>query len=255
MGVWASTLLSVAIVSAIPLAGLAFAPHHGRRLQGAVPYLVSFAAGGLLGAAAFHLLPKAAEHLGTGHILSAWFLGGFILFFLLEEFLWIHEHDVRRESSPDDKEEEEDPNIALHLLSDGVDNLLDGMLIAACFIIDPALGISTTVAVVLHEVPQELSDFGLLVRAGISPRRAVFYNSLSAGAAIGGAIAVLSLSSILPGLAPVLLAIAAGGFLYTAGTDLLPELQEQGRLTVAVRGMGLVLLGTGLLVALSLISG
>ena len=255
MDVWASTLLSVATVSAIPLAGLALSPHHGRRLQRAVPYLVSFAAGGLLGAAAFHLLPKAAEHLGAGHTLSAWFLAGFVLFFLLEEFLRIHEHDSRRQSSEEGEEEEDEVDVPLHLLSDGVDNLLDGMLIAACFTLDPVLGISTTVAVVLHEVPQELSNFGLLVRAGISPVRAVFYNSLSAVAAIGGAVAVLSLSSILPGLAPVLLAMAAGGFLYTAGTDLIPELQEERRLAVAVRGTLLVLFGIGILVALSLISG
>ena len=248
MGPWASTLLSVALVSAIPLAGLAIAPHHGRHLKAAVPYLVSFSAGGLLGAAGFHLLPQAARHLGTGHALSSWFLGGFVGFFLLEEFLWIHEHDFRR-SSP-----ERSPNIPLHLLSDGVDNLLDGMLIAASYILDPTLGIASTAAVVLHEVPQELGDFGLLVRAGIPARRAVLYNSLSAVAAVGGAAAILTFSSVIPGLPPVLLAMAAGGFLYTAGTDLIPELKHERRVGVAVRGIVLVLLGTGVLVGLSLIA-
>lgn len=249
MGQWASTLLSVALVSAIPLAGLVIAPHHGRRLDTAVPYLVSLAAGGLLGAAGFHLLPKATEHLGYGHALSGWFLAGFFIFFLLEEFLWIHEHDLRRSSEPND------PHIPLHLLSDGVDNLLDGMLIAASYILDPGLGIATTVAVAVHEIPQELGDFGVLVRAGISPRRAVLYNSLSAVAAVGGAAAVLTLSPTLPGLPPVLLAMAAGGFLYTAGTDLIPELKEERRVAVAIRGILLVLLGAGLLVALSVIMG
>lgn len=252
MGPWPSTLLSVALVSAIPLAVFAFAPHHGRRLDSAVPYLVSFAAGGLLGAAGFHLLPKAAEHVGSGHTLSAWFLAGFFIFFLLEEFLAIHEHDLRRSGKED---AEEDLDVRFHLLSDGVDNLLDGMLIAACYIIEPALGLATTVAVAVHEVPQELGDFGVLVRAGMSPRRAAFCNSLSVIAAAGGAIAVLSLSEAVPGVPPVLLAMAAGGFLYTAGTDLIPELQEERRLAVAVRGTVLVLLGTGLLAALSLVAG
>src|SRR5690606_239691 len=134
-----------------------------------------------------------------------------------------------------------DPHIPLHLLSDGVDNLLDGMLIAASYILDPGLGIATTVAVAVHEIPQELGDFGVLVRAGISPRRAVLYNSLSAVAAVGGAAAVLTLSPTLTGLPPVLLAMAAGGFLYTAGTDLIPELKEERRVAVAIRGILLVL--------------
>ena len=247
MGPWASSLLSVGVVSAIPLLGLLLAARSERRVEAAVPYLVSFAVGGMLGGAVFHLLPEAVEHIGMGARLSSWFLVGFVGFFFLEKSLWLHDHEPRPASR-----RRRHPVVTLNLVGDGVHNLVDGMLIAASYMLDPAVGVATTLAVLLHEVPQELGDFGVLVYGGLPVRKAVRYNFASALTAAVGAILTLLLGGHVAGFAAALLPFAAGSFLYIAGSDLIPELQRERRVSTSLWQAGLVLVGIGLMALLAL---
>jgi zinc and cadmium transporter len=170
---WTATLVSIAAVSAIPL--IAAAVLAGRsRLHTATLYLTSFAIGALLGTAFIHLIPEAYATLGPGSRVPLLVLGGFFGFFVLEKFLWAHS------SHADPAGGSRMPPLAtLNLVGDGVHNFVDGMVVAAAYTASGTLGIATTVAVVLHEVPQELGDVGVLLFAGLSIRRVALYNFVS----------------------------------------------------------------------------
>src|SRR5690606_2022578 len=135
------------------------------------------------------------------------------------------------------------PLVALNLLGDGIHNLVDGMLIAASYSADPAVGVATTVAVMLHEVPQELGDFGVLIYGGLPVRKAIRYNVASALTAAVGAILVLLAGERMVGLAAGLVPFAAGGFLYIAGSDLIPELRRERKVSTSLIQAALILIG------------
>ncbi|HET8656117.1 MAG TPA: ZIP family metal transporter, partial [Longimicrobiaceae bacterium] len=131
--------------------------------------------------------------------------------------------------------------------------LIDGMLIAASYGVGSALGVATTLAVLFHEVPQELGDFGVLVYGGLPARKAVLYNVACALTAVVGALVSLVVGTAVAGFSATLLPVAAGSFLYIAGSDLIPELQREHRLSTSLWQSGLVLLGIGLLALLSVL--
>ena len=242
--VWAATLASVLVVSAIPLAGLVALSLERRRVEAATPHLVSFAVGGLLGGAMLHLLPAAMERLGGGLAIWFLFLLGFLGFFVLEKALWVHGHRVTRPGDGPAR------SVALlNLVGDGLHNGLDGMVIAAGYLADPAVGLAATLAVALHEVPQEVGDFGILIHGGFTVRRAILLNFLTAITALVGAVAVLVLGQRAAGVAAAVLPVAAGGFVYVAASDLVPELQRVRGAAAAVRQLGLIALGIGLMAA------
>src|SRR5690606_13075408 len=193
----------------------------------------------------FHLLPEAVEHLGPGLRLPWYFLAGYIGFFFLEKSLWLHIHEPQAENAP-----RRNPVVTLNLVGDGVHNLVDGMLIAASYAVDPAVGVATTMAVLLHEVPQELGDFGVLVYGGLPVRKAIRYNFASALTAAAGAILVLLAGERVAGLSVALLPFAAGSFLYIAGSDLIPELRRERRISTSLSQAALVLLGVALMALL-----
>lgn len=205
--------------------------------------LVSFAVGVLLAAALLKLLPEASNALGP-ELAGAWLLGGVMLFFLLEKLaLWRHEHHshttpphVRRATSP------VGPMI---LLGDGLHNFIDGVLIAAAFLQDPSLGVATAVAVVLHEIPQEIGDFMVLVNAGYSRRRALLFNALSGTAAVVGGVLGYMMLRAAEAVVPYLLALAAASFLYIAVADLVPELHKARR-RLRDAGLQFGLIGAGI---------
>ena len=248
--VWISTLASVAAVSAIPLAGLWLLAADPVRIQRAVGYLISFAVGALLGGALLHLLPAALERLGNGPAAPLGFLGGFVAFFVLERFLWTHEHRRPRAAAGIVR-----PLAVLNVIGDGLHNVLDGMVIAASYAAGPSIGLATTIAVMLHEIPQEIGDFGVLVHSGLPVRRAVLWNAASGAAALLGATAMLVVGSRVAGVLTALLPVAAGGFVYIAASDLVPELHR-------VRGgrgggwqLALILLGIALMAVPRLVEG
>jgi zinc and cadmium transporter len=182
--------------------------------------LVSFAVGALLGDTLFHLLPELAENGGITVEMS-WVMALSILFlYVLEKFIHLH-HQL---NAP--QHGHVHPVVLTNLVGDGVHNFVDGAIIAGSFLVSPSLGIATTIAVALHEIPQEMGDLGILVHAGLTPRRALVYNAASAMTALLGATIALALDGAIDGIERPLLAISAGAFIYIAGADLIPELHK-----------------------------
>lgn len=213
-------LASTLLVSGLSLVGIFFLSMSENLFRKLLLMLVSFASGTLLGGAFLHLIPEAlsSEALSAeNENIFIVILSGILVFFLLEKFLWRHCHE---------RECPVHVFAYLNLLGDGIHNFIDGFLIAAGFLISVPLGLATTLAVISHEIPQEIGDFGILVYGGFSKVKALFYNLLSALMAVFGALFMYSFSSYLPSLTYFLM-FAAGSFIYIATTDLIPELQKE----------------------------
>ena len=218
--IWILTLLSVFMVSLISLIGVVIFAWDKKRLQDILLFLVSFAVGGLFGDALIHLIPEAFEKLGLHLATSLLILAGVLIFFVLEKFLhWQHCH------VPTSKEHVH-PVVTINLVGDAIHNLMDGLIIGASFLVSIPIGITTTLAVVLHEIPQEIGDFGILLHKGLTVKKALLYNFLSALTAVVGAVISLLIGPHVAGYTTVLLPVTAGGFLYIAGSDLIPELHH-----------------------------
>lgn len=216
---WLYTLISVFIVSGISLIGILFVSTNHTRLSQILLLLVSFAAGALLGDAFIHLIPEAFEELGLSLKSSVYIILGILIFFILEKFLrWRHCHIPTSKEHPH-------PVAIMNLIGDLIHNLIDGMIIGASYSVNFSIGLATTIAVVLHEIPQEIGDFGILVYAGYTAKKALLLNFFSALSAIVGAIISLVIGPQVKGYSITLLPITAGGFIYIAGSDLIPELQ------------------------------
>jgi len=208
--------------------------------------LVSLATGTLLGAAFFGLLPEAIAESDATSVLGM-ALAGFLAFFALEKvFLWHHHHE---------SEHHEHPVGYLNLISDGVHNFFDGAVIAAAFLTSPPIGIATTIAVLLHEIPQEIGDLGLLLYSGFSLKKAVLFNFLTALTALLGGLAFYFAAGALDGLKAAGLAFTAGMFIYIASADLVPTLHKETnpkqsllQLSIIVLG-ALVIMGIGIFFA------
>ncbi|MDP1625309.1 MAG: ZIP family metal transporter [bacterium] len=216
--IWLYSLVSVAIVSLISLVGLITLGVRQERLQKVLSYVVSFSAGALLGDVFIHILPEIMVE-GNALSTSVYILAGIVLFFVLERFLlWHHSHTGHNESIHS--------MTYLTVFGDALHNFLDGMAIAASFLISVPVGIATTVAVMLHEIPQEIGQFAVLVHGGWSRKKALIYNFLSALTAVLGAVVVLLFTQGTE--QPLaLLAIGAASFIYVAMSDLIPELHKE----------------------------
>ena len=208
---------STFIVSIISLIGIFSLALNEKLLKNILFLLVGFAAGALIGGAFLHLIPGAMEGLDSQRIFLYLILG-FVLFFVLEKyFYWRHCHkgicDIHTFTY-------------MNLFGDGLHNFMDGIIIAAAFNSSIKLGIITTLAVIFHEIPQELGDFGVLVYGGFKKSKALFYNFLCALTAIVGALVGYALINIMENITPILMSITAGGFIYIAASDLIPELRK-----------------------------
>ena len=224
MSIIFESIVAVGAVSLVSLVGLAALSLRQEFLQRALFLLISLAAGALLGDAFIHLLPEAFEEAGNPLLVSLFVLAGILTFFVLEKFLhWHHSHGDD-EFSPDHARIHPIGNLVL--VSDGVHNLVDGIAIGAAFMVSPEIGIATAVAIALHEIPQEIGDFGLLVHAGYSRTKALFFNFLSALTAFVGLGLAFWFSSAIDGVTPLITAFAAGNFIHIACTDLVPELYK-----------------------------
>ncbi|HLF55142.1 MAG TPA: ZIP family metal transporter [Candidatus Nanoarchaeia archaeon] len=235
-------LVSVIIVSLVSFVGVLTLYLRPRLLDKILFALVSFAAGALLGAAFLDLLPEAFEKTGESVFLFA--LIGVVVFYFIETFFyWYHCHYGHHHHH---KHHKVHPFAWLNLFGDAVHNFVDGMIIAAAYLASIPVGIATTVAVILHEIPQELGDFGILVFGGISRAKALFFNFLSALTAVLGAMLVYNFSSTLD-LSAFLVPFAAGGFIYIASADLLPELHKERNVNKAIIQLFFFLLGVAVL--------
>ncbi|MDO8564695.1 MAG: ZIP family metal transporter [bacterium] len=226
---WVYSLGAVAIVSLVAFAGLFTLALRVETLRRCIFVLVGLAIGALFGDALIHLIPEALKS-GLGEVtVGVLVMSGILAFFILEKFLsWHHTHGEHEETTESIAEHDHAPKTLapLVLAADFIHNSVDGIIIGASFLVSVPVGIATTVAVVLHEIPQEVADFGLLIHAGWSRGRALLWNFLTALSAFIGVLFVLLFGSSIEQLVPVAASITAGAFLYIAGTDLVPELQR-----------------------------
>ncbi|MFP4601138.1 MAG: ZIP family metal transporter [Persicimonas sp.] len=222
-------------MAAIALVGAITTVVSERTLEKILLPLVALAAGALLGGALFHLIPAGVEAAGNQSSVYVWVAAGFVVFFLLEQFLhWHHCHRVPSEHKTP-------PLSHLLLIADGLHNLIGGLAVGGAFVLDIRLGISAWLAAAAHEIPQELGDFGVLVYGGWSKRRALFFNVVSALTfPLGGVLAWVAAKSI---DIDFLLPFAAGNFIYIAAADLIPEVKKNERWTVNMLHFGALLLG------------
>lgn len=209
---------STLLVSLVSLVGVIFISLKDDVLRNLLLILVGFAAGGLMGGAFFHLLPESLERMNS-MTTFLYVVAGFVLFFILERILfWRHCH-----------EDDCDVHVFtyLSLIGDSTHNFFDGATIAISFSLSIKLGLFTTLAIVLHEIPQEVGDFAILVYGGFSKLKALLFNFLSACTAILGALIGYFFTSYASNISFILLPFAAGGFLYIASSDLIPELHKE----------------------------
>ncbi|MBW2976211.1 ZIP family metal transporter [Candidatus Woesearchaeota archaeon] len=219
--VWLYTIISVLIVSVISFVGVLTFSIKAEKLKKMLLYMVSFSAGALFGDAFIHLLPEVVEDAGFGLNVSFYVLSGIGFSFIVEKCVhWRHCH------IPTSKEHKH-PLATMNLFGDGIHNFIDGLIIGASYLASIPVGIATTLAVVLHEIPQEIGDFGILLYAGFSKWKALSLNFLIALVSVLGAIISLLIGSYAENITVFLLPFAAGNFIYIAGSDLIPELHKQ----------------------------
>ncbi|MBU1446347.1 ZIP family metal transporter [Patescibacteria group bacterium] len=259
METWIWTLGSVVIVSLISLIGALTFLIKDNFLQKILTFMVSFAVGAIFGDAFLHILPEiyaseigetAAAHAhGAGNIMTpTLIIVGILFFFSLEKFLrWRHCHHL-----PDNCDHKH-PVAVMNLIGDGAHNFLDGILIAGSYMVSIQIGIATTIAVILHEIPQEIGDFATLLHAGYKAKKALFFNLLVALTSVLGAFIVLALNPSLEITKGILLPLTAGGFIYIAGSDLIPILHEKNKPITALFQVISIALGTGIMILLMII--
>ncbi len=252
MGALAYILLSVIIVSSVSLVGVITLVLQPALLERILFILVSFAAGAMLGAAFLDLLPEAIEQSPDGVFGAV--LVGIVVFFILETFLyWYHCHSGKCErhshvhGTHAANRHIKMPVTYLNLVGDGVHNFMDGVIIATSYLVSVPLGIITTLAVVFHEIPQEIGDFGILVYGGFTRLEALTYNFFSAITAIAGAMLAYFFATAIENFTAWLVPFAAGGFIYIATVDLLPELHQTQKFKKAVAQLFFFLLGIGVM--------
>lgn len=239
---------SVILVSLISFIGILMLGISKKRLERALLILVAFSTGALIGDAFIHLIPEAVENSGgfTFQVTTSFF-AGILIFFILEKFLrWRHCHDIECEEHPKHLG-------TINLVSDGLHNFIDGVLIASSFLISIPLGIITTIAVVLHEIPQEIGDFGILVHSGFTARKALIYNFLFASFAILGTAITLLVGARIESITNYLIPLTAGGFIYIAMSDLIPELHKEEGVSHSILQLVFLLLGLAIMYGLLLL--
>jgi zinc and cadmium transporter len=234
--VWAYTLVSVSLVSLLSLIGIFTLSLREARIRKILIFLVAFAVGALFGDVFIHLLPESFEKIGANLTTSLLVIVGFLIFFVLEKFIrWRHLGSAQTNRFH--------PVVTMNIVGDAAHNFIDGMLIAASFMVSIPIGITTMVAIVLHEIPQEIGDFGILVNGGLSIKRALFFNLLAALMAFLGAVITILIGAQIRNYGVYLLPVTAGGFIYIAGPDLIPELQQEVKLSNSIWQFGALLMG------------
>ena len=203
--------------------------------------MISFSAGAMFGDAFLHLLPETVEAHGFELNISISILTGIVIFFLIEKVIhWRHCHMPITDNHVH--------HFALmNLVGDGVHNFIDGLIIGASYLISIPVGIATTIAVMLHEIPQEIADFGVLIHGGFSKAKALLINFLTALVSLLGAITALILNNYIEGMNMYFIPFAAGGFIYIAGADLIPELHKEVKIRRSLLQLCAFVCGIGIM--------
>lgn len=220
MQIWLYAIASVTLISLLSFIGILGIGIKTSFVKKIIIPLVSFAAGALLGDVFIHLLPEIAEVSGISTVASLYILLGISISFIMEKIIaWRHCH------TPLDKGHVH-RFAYMNLIGDALHNLIDGLIIGSSYLVSIPVGIASTVAILLHEIPQEIGDFGVLIHGGFSKKKALLYNFLTALTAVVGTIIALLLSQSIGNMTQFLIPFAAGTFIYIAGADLIPELHK-----------------------------
>ncbi len=246
MEIWVGAVGSTLLVSLLSFTGIFFLAMRAARLKQIIFVLVSFAVGALFGNTFFMLIPESFEQIGNPQLIGLLVVSGLIVMFILEKFIhWHHCHNVSHTHDAA-------PLGYISLITDSLHNFTDGVLVAAAWMASPGVGIATTLAVVVHEIPQEISDFGVLLHAGFSKKKALFLNFFAACAAIVGAVFTVMLGSLTENIVLFILPFAAGGFIYLAGSDLIPELHRESSVRKSLIQLAAIVTGITLMFFISL---
>ena len=220
-------LFATIIVSLFSLTGILAFSLRDDTLHKILFVLLAFSAGTILGASLFDLLPEAVEHI-EGSVVYVYIAVGFVAFYFLERFIyWYHGHGHHSDFSEHGAEEYTKGFAYLNVLGDGIHNFLDGMIIAVSFNVDFSVGLATTIAVIFHELPQEIGDYGILIYAGFNKARALLLNFAAALAVVAGGVFAIFFLELIESLSGTLIAFSAGAFLYLSASELIPELKEE----------------------------
>lgn len=239
-------LVSVTVVSLLSLIGISLLALSHQAFHRIVFVLVALAVGALFGDSFLHLIPEAFADPAWRTVSSLCVLLGILLFFALENFLqWRHQHS--------DETHAIEPYGYLNILADIAHNLIDGLIIGASYRVGVKMGLATTLAVVLHELPHEFSNFGILVRSGFSRWRALFLNFLTALAALAGGLLAWWAGDHLVDSIRFLIPLTAGGFIYIAGSDLVPQLHRDVKSFRAFFQLLAILAGAALMALVKLL--
>lgn len=238
-------ILSACFVSALSFVGVFLLYFKSNKLSRILNLLICFAIGTLLGNAFFQLVPESYFHMESPGTTSWLILGGFFVFFVMEQLLHIR-HGNKKTIKPYGY---------LSLYADGIHNFVDGILIGATWMFSPELGLATTLGIILHEIPQEISDFGILLRAGFNKRKALLFNFISACTAILGTVITLWIGVKFSQFSIYMLPIAAGGFIYLATGCLIPEILRDTTKKNLVVNIVFILLGLGFIYYIGLQNG
>ncbi len=219
--VWLYAIGSVLLISLMSLVGVFTLSIKPKTLDRILIYMISFSAGALIGDSFVHLLPEIAEEHGFGIDISIMIMVGIAFSFIVEKIIhWRHCHHTTTHDHPH-------PFAWMNLFGDGVHNFIDGLIVGAAYMISIPVGIATTIAVILHEIPQEIGDFGVLLHGGFSKFKALMLNFATALLSLLGTIIALFLDHYVENLTTYLIPFAAGSFIYIASADLIPELHKE----------------------------
>ncbi len=229
----AAIIIATLLISLISLIGIIFLSLRKKTLNKILMCLVAFSAGALLGGAFLHLLPESFKQAKEWACIGP--LAGIVIFFIIEKFLkWRHCHKERCPVHTFGY---------MNLIGDAIHNFTDGVIIAASFLVSIPFGVITTIAIALHEIPQEIGDFGVLVYSGFKVKKALVINLIAALTAILGGIFGYFISKPLTLFSAYTIPIAAGGFIYIASSDLIPELHKETSTKKSLRSFAFLVLG------------
>lgn len=238
-------LAAAAVMSLLSLVGYASLAWNKSQTAFVQHTIVAFAAGALLGNAFFYLLPESVK---VSPNALTWALTGIIIFFILDSMIWIyHSHAGRHLHDHEHDHVPEKPVGYLNLIGDAVHNFTDGIAIMSAFLVNPVLGFNTAVAIGLHEIPQELGDFGILLSSGFSKKKALWFNLLVSLTAIIGVVGTWLAASFLTSLTTWTIPLAAGFMIYMACTNLFAEIKEEPKLSTRAWQTLAMLIGIGIM--------
>jgi zinc and cadmium transporter len=239
------SVIAVSLISVIAAIPFFIAKKISKRVQ---LFLLSLSVGALLGVVFLDFVPEMLEH-GYNQTSAVVLISGVLVFFIIERL--IHNHHSPKYESSESGHGHAYHIAPINIMGDAIHNFLDGIVIGSTFLVSTALGVSASISILIHEIPQELADFGIILYAGYSKKKALLLNFLSALAAVVGVVAALVLTEQIESFSSFVIPFAAGNFIYIAAANLLPQLHRHCSFKDTVEHIFAIILGVGLILAVS----